>query len=43
MDASRALLNGTPTGDTLTQTLTWSAALFVVFCPLAIRAYSRDR
>jgi oleandomycin transport system permease protein len=43
MDASRALLNGTPVGDTITNTLLWCAALFVVFCPLAVRAYSRQQ
>ncbi|MEU8200308.1 ABC transporter permease [Streptosporangium sp. NPDC049046] len=41
MDACRALLNGTPVGGTVTTTLIWCAVLFVVFCPLAIRAYSR--
>lgn len=43
MDACRALLNGTPVGDTITTTLIWCAALFVVFCPLAVRAYSRQQ
>ncbi|MBE8519264.1 ABC transporter permease [Amycolatopsis sp. H6(2020)] len=43
MDACRALLNGTPVGDTVTTTLIWCAALFVVFCPLAVRAYSRQQ
>lgn len=43
MDACRALLNGTPAGDTVTTTLVWCAALFVVFCPLAVRAYGRQQ
>ena len=43
MDACRALLNGTPIGDTITNTLIWCAILFVVFCPLAVRAYSRQQ
>jgi oleandomycin transport system permease protein len=42
MDTCRALLNGTPVGSTVTTTLIWCAALFVVFCPLAVRAYSRQ-
>ncbi|MGI5129140.1 ABC transporter permease [Pseudonocardia sp. CA-107938] len=41
MNACRALLNGTP--DTSTgPALLWSAGLFLVFCPLAVRAYSRQ-
>ncbi|MPZ89962.1 MAG: ABC transporter permease, partial [Nitriliruptorales bacterium] len=43
MDACRALLNGTPVGDTITTTLIWCAILVVMFCPLAIRAYSRQQ
>lgn len=43
MDACRTLLNGTPVGDSATMTLIWSAALFVVFCPLAVRANNRER
>ncbi|MGC3952764.1 MAG: ABC transporter permease [Propionicimonas sp.] len=42
IDASRALLNGSPPGTSITATLIWSAALFLVFCPLAVRAYSRQ-
>lgn len=42
MDACRALLNGTPPGGTVTATLLWSAALVVVFAPLAVHAYSRQ-
>ncbi|RAY16428.1 ABC transporter permease [Actinomadura craniellae] len=41
MDACRALLNGTPPGDAGTTALIWCAALFLVFCPLAVRAYAR--
>jgi oleandomycin transport system permease protein len=43
MDACRALLNGTPVGEAITNTLIWCAILFVVFCPLAVRAYSRQQ
>ena len=43
MDASRALLTGTPIGDTVTLTLLWSAALVVVFAPSAVRSFSRER
>ncbi|MFD3687938.1 ABC transporter permease [Nocardiopsis sp. NPDC058631] len=43
MDASRALLTGTPATDSVTLTLVWSAALVAVFCPLAVRAYARER
>jgi oleandomycin transport system permease protein len=43
MDACRALLNGTPAGDTITTTLLWCAILFVAFCPLAVRAYGRQQ
>lgn len=42
MDACRALLNGAPPGAAITATLLWSAALVVVFAPLAVRAYSRQ-
>lgn len=41
MDASRALLTGTPAGDSLALSLAWSAALLVVFCPLAVLTYGR--
>lgn len=43
MDACRALLGGMPTGDSVTITLVWCAVLFAVFCPLAVRAYSRQQ
>ncbi|MCQ8770986.1 ABC transporter permease [Streptomyces telluris] len=42
MDACRALLNGTPVANSVGLTLLWSAGLFVVFCPLAVRAYGRQ-
>lgn len=42
MDACRALLNGTPDDGSIGSTLLWSALLFVVFCPLAVRAYGRQ-
>ncbi|MEU8819487.1 ABC transporter permease [Actinoplanes sp. NPDC048796] len=41
MDACRALLNGTPAGDRVTTTLLWCAAIFLLFCPLAVAAYGR--
>ncbi|MQA11511.1 MAG: ABC transporter permease [Pseudonocardiaceae bacterium] len=43
MDACRALLNGTTIGGTVTTTLIWCVILFVVFCPLAVRSYSRQQ
>ena len=42
MDACRALLTGTPVGDSITNTLIWCAVLFGVFCPLAVHAYRRQ-
>ncbi|GAA1564782.1 ABC transporter permease [Actinomadura kijaniata] len=42
MDACRALLNGTAPAGSVGLTLLWSAALFAVFCPLAVRAYGRQ-
>jgi energy-coupling factor transporter ATP-binding protein EcfA2 len=42
MDACRALLNGTPDAGSIGRTLLWSAILFVIFCPLAVRAYGRQ-
>jgi oleandomycin transport system permease protein len=41
MDACRALFNGTPAGDRITTTLIWCAAIFLVFCPLAVWTYGR--
>ncbi|TDD40677.1 ABC transporter permease [Saccharopolyspora elongata] len=41
MNACRALLNGTPDAGSISLTLLWSAILFVIFCPLAVRAYGR--
>lgn len=43
MDACRALLNGAPAGASITTALAWSAGLLIVFCPLAVRAYSRQQ
>jgi oleandomycin transport system permease protein len=43
MDACRALLNGAPVGGTITATPIWCVILFVGFCPLAVRAYSRQQ
>ncbi|MEE1802107.1 MULTISPECIES: ABC transporter permease [unclassified Streptomyces] len=42
MDACRALLNGRPDTGSIGLTLLWSAVLFVIFCPLAVRAYGRQ-
>lgn len=42
MDACRALLNGTPDDGSVGLSLLWSGLLFAVFCPLAVRAYSRQ-
>ena len=43
MDAARALLTGTPAGDSVTLTLAWSAALVAVFAPLSVWAFNRER
>ena len=43
MDAARALLAGAPTGNSIIQTIIWSAGILIVFCPLAIAAYNRKR
>lgn len=43
MDAARGLLTGSPLGDSVMMTLLWSAIIFIVFCPLAVRAYARKR
>lgn len=43
MDTCRALLNATPDTSALGPALLWSAVLFVVFCPLAVRAYARQQ
>ena len=43
MDASRALLTGTPAHDSVLLALSWSAATFIIFCPMAIATYNRKR
>ncbi len=43
MDTCRALLNATPDTTALGPALLWSAGLFAVFCPLAVRAYARQQ
>ena len=43
MDACRALLGGTPVGDSIISTLMWCAVLVAIFCPLAVRAYGRQQ
>jgi oleandomycin transport system permease protein len=41
-DAVRGLLLDLPLGRTITTSLLWSAAILVVFAPLAVRAYRRQ-
>ena len=41
-DAARGLLLDLPLGGTLTTSLLWTAAILVVFAPLAVRAYRRQ-
>jgi oleandomycin transport system permease protein len=41
MAAARGLLTGGPVAVPVLQTLLWSAAIFAVFFPLAVRAYRR--
>jgi oleandomycin transport system permease protein len=43
MNSCRALLNGSPDVAAVGPALLWSALLFVVFCPLAVRAYGRQQ
>lgn len=43
MDACRALLTGTPAGNSIIATLIWCAIFVAVFCPLAVRAYARQQ
>ena len=43
MDAARALLTGTPIGDSVTWTLAWSAGLVALFAPLSVWAFNRER
>jgi ABC transporter DrrB family efflux protein len=40
-DAERALLIGGPTATPVIRSLLWAAGIFVVFAPLAVRAYRR--
>jgi oleandomycin transport system permease protein len=41
MAAARGLMNGGPVASPVLHTLAWSAAIFAVFFPLAVRAYRR--
>jgi oleandomycin transport system permease protein len=41
-DAARGLLLDLPLGATLTAPLLWTAAILMVFAPLAVRAYRRQ-
>ncbi|MEU5979538.1 ABC transporter permease [Streptomyces sp. NPDC047315] len=38
-DAARALINGTPVGDSVWMTLVWTAAITAVTAPLAVRRF----
>ena len=42
-DASRALMHGTDVGGSIGWVLLWSAGLLVVFAPLTMRQYNRER
>ena len=42
-EASRALMHGTSTGGSIGWVALWSAGLIVVFGPLAMREYNRER
>jgi ABC-2 type transport system permease protein len=42
-DASRALMHGTSVGGSIGWVLLWSAGLLVVFAPLTMRAYNKER
>jgi ABC-2 type transport system permease protein len=42
-DASRALMHGTPVGNSVMWVLVWSAAFLVVFAPMAMRLYNAER
>ncbi len=42
-DASRALMHGTGVGGSIGWVLLWSAGLLVVFAPLTMRQYNRER
>jgi ABC-2 type transport system permease protein len=41
--ASRALMHGTSAGGSIGWVLLWSAGLFLVFAPLTMREYNRER
>jgi ABC-2 type transport system permease protein len=42
-DASRALMHGTPVGNSVMWVLVWSAGFLVAFAPLAMRLYNAER
>jgi ABC-2 type transport system permease protein len=42
-DASRGLMHGTGSGGAIGWVVLWSVGLFVVFAPLTMRAYNRER
>jgi ABC-2 type transport system permease protein len=42
-DASRALMHGTGAGSSIGWVLLWSAGLLVIFAPLTMREYNKER
>lgn len=42
-DSSRALMHGEPVGSSVLWVLAWGAFLLVVFAPMTMRAYNRER
>ena len=42
-DASRALMHGTPIGNSVMWVLLWSAGLLAIFAPMAMRLYNAER
>jgi ABC-2 type transport system permease protein len=42
-DASRALMHGTPAGNSVMWVLVWSAGFLLVFAPMAMRLYNAER
>jgi ABC-2 type transport system permease protein len=42
-DSSRALMHGDPVGTSVMWVLLWSAALLVVFAPMTMRLYNKER
>ena len=42
-DAARALMHGTPVGNSVMWVLVWSVGFLIVFAPMAMRAYNAER